>query len=355
MCKATRGDLGSEFVRGTGCGAAAGHLPPPLPRTMSGSGNLGAQEQNEAPWETVGGWTVGTVGRGGSGCWPAQREALPGSSGDGSVSGWAHGVRNGHFNDQPRTHDQSELGAGVQGESWHGTGANVLWDAQQQFRAAWEQHSMLYKMGRWAGLGDGRVYPTFHEMHRNIVPWSSGGGWQGSGGGWRSSAGWQGSGGGWQGSASAGGPRSAAWDNAFDNSGRDGRCADALGGRWPGPVDPRAAPGSTAGAGRRRSPREGLGWPGAPAPAGLRLVVLVGLPGCGKSWLAARRFAPAGWDVVSQDQLGSRRRCEAAASAALLAGVCPVPPRRSAATPCPLREEWRAKRAGLTDATPPSY
>ena len=87
MCKATRGDLGSEFVRGTGCGAAAGHLPPPLPRTMSGSGNLGAQEQNEAPWETVGGWTVGTVGRGGSGCWPAQREALPGGSGGGRGHG----------------------------------------------------------------------------------------------------------------------------------------------------------------------------------------------------------------------------------------------------------------------------
>uniref|UniRef100_A0A7S1HDT8 Uncharacterized protein n=1 Tax=Hemiselmis andersenii TaxID=464988 RepID=A0A7S1HDT8_HEMAN len=48
----------------------------------------------------------------------------------------------------------------------------------------------------------------------------------------------------------------------------------------------------------------------------LRLVVLVGPPGCGKS-TAAEMFGSAGWFVVSQDALGSRQECEHACWAAL--------------------------------------
>jgi predicted kinase len=52
---------------------------------------------------------------------------------------------------------------------------------------------------------------------------------------------------------------------------------------------------------------------------GLRLVVLVGLPGSGKSTLAAQ-LAAAGWAVVSQDELGSRRACESRTEKELQAG-----------------------------------
>ena len=57
--------------------------------------------------------------------------------------------------------------------------------------------------------------------------------------------------------------------------------------------------------------------------ARLSLVVLCGIPGCGKSTLAAALKAK-GFVVVCQDHLGSRQKCEAAASAALARGdkVC---------------------------------
>ena len=57
--------------------------------------------------------------------------------------------------------------------------------------------------------------------------------------------------------------------------------------------------------------------------ARLSLVVLCGIPGCGKSTLAAALKAK-GFVVVCQDALGSRQKCEAAASAALARGdkVC---------------------------------
>ena len=44
----------------------------------------------------------------------------------------------------------------------------------------------------------------------------------------------------------------------------------------------------------------------------IRMVVLVGIPGSGKSWIA-NLFRKEGWIVVSQDELGDRRKCEAAA------------------------------------------
>jgi predicted kinase len=55
------------------------------------------------------------------------------------------------------------------------------------------------------------------------------------------------------------------------------------------------------------------------SPHCTRLVVLVGVPGSGKSTFAAQ-FAEAGWAVVCQDVLGNRRACEEAAAAALAAG-----------------------------------
>jgi hypothetical protein len=50
----------------------------------------------------------------------------------------------------------------------------------------------------------------------------------------------------------------------------------------------------------------------APGPAlrDVRLVVLVGPPGCGKS-TTARQFRAAGWEIVCQDELGNRQECEA--------------------------------------------
>jgi predicted kinase len=61
------------------------------------------------------------------------------------------------------------------------------------------------------------------------------------------------------------------------------------------------------------------GRPKAAAPNRVRLVVLVGLPGSGKSTFA-EQFADAGWAVVCQDVLGNRKACEEAADAALAAG-----------------------------------
>ena len=51
----------------------------------------------------------------------------------------------------------------------------------------------------------------------------------------------------------------------------------------------------------------------------IRLVVLTGLPGSGKSTFA-KQFGDAGWRVVCQDVMGTRAACEEAVSAALAAG-----------------------------------
>lgn len=50
------------------------------------------------------------------------------------------------------------------------------------------------------------------------------------------------------------------------------------------------------------------------------LVILVGLPGSGKSTLVERWLAPVGFKHVSQDLLGTRPLCEEAVAAALAAG-----------------------------------
>lgn len=62
--------------------------------------------------------------------------------------------------------------------------------------------------------------------------------------------------------------------------------------------------------------------PRAAAPRPLpRVLVLVGLPGSGKSTAAQELVAAhADWARVNQDELGDRRACEAAASAALASG-----------------------------------
>ncbi|KAL6764605.1 AAA domain-containing protein, partial [Haematococcus lacustris] len=50
-----------------------------------------------------------------------------------------------------------------------------------------------------------------------------------------------------------------------------------------------------------------------------KVLVLVGVPGSGKSTIA-QQLREAGWVVVNQDVLGSRRSCEAAFDEALQAG-----------------------------------
>ncbi len=45
----------------------------------------------------------------------------------------------------------------------------------------------------------------------------------------------------------------------------------------------------------------------------LRVIVLVGLPGSGKSTLS-KRLTNKGWDAINQDSLGDRRACVAACS-----------------------------------------
>jgi hypothetical protein len=52
----------------------------------------------------------------------------------------------------------------------------------------------------------------------------------------------------------------------------------------------------------------------------IRMIVLVGIPGSGKSFVA-NIFKNEGWIVVCQDELGDRRKCEAAARQAY-ADVC---------------------------------
>jgi predicted kinase len=51
----------------------------------------------------------------------------------------------------------------------------------------------------------------------------------------------------------------------------------------------------------------------------VRLLILVGLPGSGKSTLS-KAFAECGWVIVCQDVLGNRRACELAVDTALRAG-----------------------------------
>lgn len=57
----------------------------------------------------------------------------------------------------------------------------------------------------------------------------------------------------------------------------------------------------------------------APTPRKPLLLVLVGIPGSGKSTLSAR-LRDEGWAVVSQDVLGDRRSCEAATARHLREG-----------------------------------
>ncbi|CAM9890520.1 unnamed protein product, partial [Discosporangium mesarthrocarpum] len=56
-----------------------------------------------------------------------------------------------------------------------------------------------------------------------------------------------------------------------------------------------------------------------PPGGGFRVVVLVGVPGSGKSTVASF-LAGIGWVVVNQDTLGSREACEAAVKSALASG-----------------------------------
>ena len=51
-----------------------------------------------------------------------------------------------------------------------------------------------------------------------------------------------------------------------------------------------------------------------------RLVILAGLPGSGKSSLAAALEKRGGWAVVNQDSLGNRRKCERACARAFERG-----------------------------------
>ena len=54
-------------------------------------------------------------------------------------------------------------------------------------------------------------------------------------------------------------------------------------------------------------------------PVAVRMVVLVGPPGSGKSFVA-KLFRERGWEIVNQDTLGNRKKCEHAARLALNSG-----------------------------------
>ena len=54
-------------------------------------------------------------------------------------------------------------------------------------------------------------------------------------------------------------------------------------------------------------------------PVAVRMVVLVGPPGSGKSFIA-ELFRKRGWEIVNQDTLGNRKKCEHAARLALDSG-----------------------------------
>ncbi len=57
----------------------------------------------------------------------------------------------------------------------------------------------------------------------------------------------------------------------------------------------------------------------APATAPVRMVVLVGIPGSGKSFVA-EQLREKGWVIVSQDELGNRKECEKQTASALQQG-----------------------------------
>jgi predicted kinase len=54
-------------------------------------------------------------------------------------------------------------------------------------------------------------------------------------------------------------------------------------------------------------------------PPTVRMVVLVGIPGSGKSFVA-EQLREKGWVIVSQDELGNRKECEKQAARALQQG-----------------------------------
>ena len=76
-----------------------------------------------------------------------------------------------------------------------------------------------------------------------------------------------------------------------------------------------------------------------------RLIVLAGLPGSGKSSLAAA-LERRGWAVVNQDSLGNRRKCERACARAFERGDR-VAGRDAVAIVDDVRGEGRAARAGI--------
>ena len=57
----------------------------------------------------------------------------------------------------------------------------------------------------------------------------------------------------------------------------------------------------------------------APPTAPVGMVVLVGIPGSGKSFVA-EQLREKGWVIVSQDELGNRKECEKQAARALQQG-----------------------------------
>ena len=194
--------------------------------------------------------------------------------------------------------------AGSDPRGWNGAETGGVrerdWSSSPWGQPSWPDGEGALASEREAPLRFGGAYPAYpgKEGHpAGTTPlWRQGGGQGGWGGVGAASAPHAGVPGEW-GSGGTGVPRG-----------------------WGGWAGSDRAPGKGAAGPAHRRGTDVCGGEGSVHSEGVRLVVLAGLPGAGKSTLA-QRFAARGWAVVNQDTLGNRKRCEEEARAALFRGA----------------------------------